>query len=396
VPGGWVFGMHGLGRFPSLIENLTPEANAKRLGADRFKLLGGEGADLPAAHIPTLLQAMSEGKPYPVKAFLVFGNNTLTTYANSSTAYDALMKLDFMVCADLFMTPTAELADIVLPAASWPELDQLAGLPTIAGNVVLANQRSVRVHECKSDEEIFVELARRMQLPVGTESVEEVLNQQLKGLNITFADIKKKGWIKVPFKYHKYKDGGFKTPTGKIELYSTRFEQMGYSPLPYYVEAPETPISAPEVAKDFPLVLTTGGRISHFFNSEHRQIQNLRKASRDPITEIHPDTAAKYGISNGDWMWIETRRGRMRQKAKLTKGIDPRVVSAQHAWWFPERGAPEYGVWDSNVNLLTDNKPPYDPAMGTYQLRALLCRVAPATAPLAAQQSPDSKVHHPG
>jgi anaerobic selenocysteine-containing dehydrogenase len=396
IPGGWVFGMHGLGRFPSLIENLTPEASAKRLGADRFKLLGGEGADLPAAHIPTLLQAMSEGKPYPVKAFLVFGNNTLTTYANSSTAYDALMKLDFMVCADLFMTPTAELADIVLPAASWPELDQLAGLPTIAGNVVLANQRSVRVHECKSDEEIFVELARRMQLPVGTESVEEVLNQQLSGLNITFADIKKKGWIKVPFKYHKYKDGGFKTPTGKIELYSTRFEQMGYSPLPYYVEAPETPISAPEVAKDFPLVLTTGGRISHFFNSEHRQIQSLRKASRDPIAEIHPDTAAKYGISNGDWMWIETRRGRMRQKAKLTKGIDPRVVSAQHAWWFPERGAPEYGVWDSNVNLLTDNKPPYDPAMGTYQLRALLCRVAPATAPIAAQQSPDSKVQHPG
>jgi anaerobic selenocysteine-containing dehydrogenase len=80
-------------------------------------------------------------------------------------------------------------------------------------------------------------------------------------------------------------------------------------------------------------------------------------------------------------MWIETRRGRMRQKAKLTSGIDPRVVSAQHAWWFPERPAPEYGVWDSNVNLLTDNEPPYDPAMGTYQLRALLCRVARATEP---------------
>ena len=140
VPGGWVFGMHGIGRFPSLIEHLTPEANAKRLGADRFKLLGGEGADLPAAHIPTLLQAMREGKPYPVKAFLVFGNNTLTTYANSSLVYESLMKLDFMVCADLFMTPTAELADIVLPAASWPELDQVAGLPTVAANVVLANQ----------------------------------------------------------------------------------------------------------------------------------------------------------------------------------------------------------------------------------------------------------------
>ena len=126
---------------------------------------------MPAAHIPTLLQAMREGRPYPVKAFLVFGNNTLTTFANSAQVYESLMKLDFMVCADLFMTPTAELADIVLPAASWPELDQLAGLPTVAANVVLAQQKAVRIGECMSDEEIFVALARRMKLPVGTESV---------------------------------------------------------------------------------------------------------------------------------------------------------------------------------------------------------------------------------
>ncbi len=378
VPGGWVFGMHGIGRFPSLIENLTPEANAKRLGADRFKLLGGEGADLPSAHIPTLLQAMREGTPYPVKAFLVFGNNTLTTFANSALVYESLMKLDFMICADLFMTPTAELADIVLPAASWPEIDQVAGLPTVAANVVLANQRTVRIGECMSDEEIFVELARRMKLPVGTESVEEVLNLQLArgGLDMTFAELKEKGSVTVPFKYRKYEDGGFKTPTGKIELYSTRFEEMGYAPLPSYEEPPESPISRPEIAEDYPLVLTTGARISHFFNSEHRQIENLRKAHRDPTAEIHPETAARYGITKGDWMWIETKRGRIRQRARLTTGIDPRVIAAEHGWWFPEKPAPEYGVWQSNVNLLTDNQPPYDPAMGTYQLRALLCRVA--------------------
>ncbi|HKN11534.1 MAG TPA: molybdopterin-dependent oxidoreductase, partial [Pseudomonadota bacterium] len=309
VPGGWVFGMHGIGRFPSLIENLTPEANAKRLGADRFKLLGGEGADLPSAHIPTLLQAMREGVPYPVKAFLVFGNNTLTTFANSALVYESLMKLDFMVCADLFMTPTAELADIVLPAASWPEIDQIAGLPTVAANVVLANQRAVRIGECMSDEEIFVELAWRMKLPVGTESVEEVLNSQLArgGLDMTFAELKEKGSVTVPFKYRKYEDGGFKTPTGKIELYSTRFEEMGYAPLPSYEEPPESPISRPEVAEDYPLVLTTGARIPYFFNSEHRQIENLRKAHRDPTAEIHPETAARYGIKKGDWMWIETK-----------------------------------------------------------------------------------------
>ena len=380
VPGGWVFGMHGIGRFPSLIENLTPEANAKRLGADRFKLLAGEGADLPAAHIPTLLQAMREGKPYPVKAFLVFGNNTLTTYANSSLVYKSLMNLDYMVCADLFMTPTAELADIVLPAALWPEIDQLAGLPTVAANVVLANQRAVRIGECKSDEEIFVELARRMKLPVGTESVEDVLNGQLArgGLDITFEQLKERGSVIVPFKYRKYEDGGFRTPTGKIELYSTRFEELGYAPLPYYEEPPESPVSQPDIFEDYPLILTTGARIPCFFNSEHRQIENLRKARRDPMTEIHPETAARYGIKKGDWMWIETKRGRIRQRAKVTTGIDPRVIAAEHGWWFPEDAAPEYGVWKSNVNLLTDNQPPYDRAMGTYQLRALLCRVAPA------------------
>ncbi|HUI98415.1 MAG TPA: molybdopterin-dependent oxidoreductase [Xanthobacteraceae bacterium] len=381
VPGGWIFGMHGLGRFPSLIENLAPGVAAKRLGADRFKLLGGEGADLPAAHIPTLLQAMREGKPYPVKAFLIFGNNTLTTYAGGARVRDALMRLDFIVCADLFMTPTAELADIVLPAAAWPELDQLAGLPTVAANVVLAQQKVVQVGECMADEEIFVALARRMKLPVCTEPVRDVLDAQLAagGLGMTFEQLAQRGFVTVPFRYRKFEDGGFRTPTGKIELYSTRLEQLGYSPLPSYEEAPESPLSTPALAEQFPLVLTTGGRIPHFFNSEHRQIEKLRKAHRFPIAEIHPDTAARHGIRNGDWMWIETRRGRIRQKAKLTTGIDARVINAEHGWWFPEAGAPDYGVWDSNVNLLTDNAPPYDPAMGTYQLRGLLCRVERAS-----------------
>ena len=380
VPGGWVFGMRGIGRFPSLIENLSPEASAKRLGADRFKMLCGEGADLPAAHIPTLLKAMRDGVPYPVKAFLVFGNNTLITYGNAKQAYEALMKVDLLVVADLFMTPTTELADIVLPAAAWPELNQIAGLPTVAANVVLGQQKSVQIGECKADEEIFVALARRMKLPVGTEPVEEVLDQQLgKSLGMTFAELTEVGHVKVPFRYGKYRDGGFKTPTGKIELYATRLKALGYDPLPYYEEPPESPLSAPEVARDYPLVLTTGARSPFFFNSEHRQLAMLRKAHPDPIVELNPATAAPLGIEDGDWVWIETLRGRIRQRARVTDDIDPRVVHVEHGWWFPEEPGPEHGVWKSNANVLTRNDPPYDPAMGTYQLRGLLCRIARVT-----------------
>lgn len=378
VPGGWVFGMKGLGRFPSLIQNLPPEISAKRLGADRFKMLGGEGADLPAAHIPTLLKAMREGVPYRVKAFLVFGNNTLATYGNAKQARESLGKLDLLVVADLFMTPTAELADIVLPAAAWPELNQLAGLPTVAANVVLAQQKAVQIGECKSDEQIFIELARRMDLPVGTEPLDDVLESQLaNGCGVTLSDLREKGFHKVEFRYRKYLEGGFRTPTGKIELYATRLEAMGYDPLPYYREPPESPVATPEVAKDFPLVLTTGARIPFFFNSEHRQIRKLRKAHPDPIVEIHPDTARPFGIQGGDWVWIETPRGKIRQRARVTDEIDPRVIHVEHGWWFPEEAGPEHGIWTSNANVLTSNEPPYDPAMGTYQLRALLCRIEP-------------------
>ena len=75
-------------------------------------------------------------------------------------------------------------------------------------------------------------------------------------------------------------------------------------------------------------------------------------------------------------MLIETRRGRIKQKANVTTKIDPRVIHCEHGWWFPEREGPDYGIWESNANLLTDNRGPFDPQMGTYQLRALLCRVS--------------------
>ena len=376
IPGGWVFGPNPTARFPFLIDKITPEMHAKRLGKE-FQLLG-EYSSIPSAHIPSVFKAMKEGVPYPIKCFLVFGNNALTTYADSQTVAEVLKQLDFMVVADLFMTPTAELADIVLPAATWAEIKGLHTAPFASSYVVGALQPAVQIGECKPDGEILTELARRLNLELGTESLDEILEFQLTTgkFKASFDEVAGKASTLFPIEYRKYQTQGFNTPTGKIELYSTKLEQLGYAPLPYYEEPPESPYSAPELAKEFPLVLTTGHRSPHFFHSEGRQIQRLRKAHKDPRAEIHPDTAAAHGIKEGEWMWIESPRGKIRQRAKFVANMDPRVIAGEHGWWFPEDPAPDHGVWKSNINMLTNHAPPYDPAMGTYQLRGLLCRVA--------------------
>lgn len=375
IPGGWILGMHATQDFPLLLDTLPEEIKAKRLGAEQFKILSGAKAGFPSSHIPAVLDAMDTGHPYPVRAFLVFGSNSLVSYANGKQVYDRLQKLDFLSVMDLYMTPTAELADIVLPAASWLEVDQVVGLPFRADNVVLAQQKILNMWECRQDEDVFIALARRLNLRVGKEDLEDIFNHQLEPLGITFDRLKEVGAVSVPFQYRKFEESGFHTPSGKVELRSSILEKYGYDPLPYYQEPPESPVSTPETAKEYPLILITGGRSQYFFHTEFRQIPSLRKRDPDPIVEIHPETAGKAGIRDGDWVWIESPRGRITQKARVTEGIDPRVVNVQHGWWFPEEPGPGHGVWQSNANVLTNNGPPYDPAMGTYQLRALLCKV---------------------
>lgn len=388
IPGGWILGMQIMPDASIFSKRLPGEIRSKRLGADQFKLLCGKDSPWPSAHIPTVFQAMRTGEPYPVAAFLNFGNNGLVSYGNSKDVYKALAGLDFMLAMDIYMTPTAELADIVLPAATWLEADGILGVPCGAPHVVLAQQKIVRLWECRSDEEVLEDLARRLNLDSGTEPVEEIFNKQLAVTaarykdfeGISFETLKQKGDISVPIEYGKYEKTGFATVSGKVELASGYLESMGYDPLPFYREPPESPFSTPELAEEYPLILITGGRSRYYFHSEFRQIPSLRRKDPEPTVEIHPETAGRLGIQDGDWVWIENRRGRIKQKALLTKGIDPRLVNAQHGWWFPEKEPPGYGVWESNANILTNNAPPYDPAIGTYQLRALLCKIYPLSA----------------
>jgi thiosulfate reductase / polysulfide reductase chain A len=375
IPGGDILGMEIIRPYPVMRNQLPEGMLAKRIGSDQFKLLSGSRAAMPSAHIPGLFKAMRTGDPYRIRALLVFGGNPMVTVANTREVYESLLKLDLLVVADMFMTPTAALADYILPAAFWPEVNQIIEIPLVAGNAVFAQQKTVQVGECRQDEEIMIDLGRRLNLPGAEESLEDILNYQLEPLGITFEELKRKSVVFPPHEYYKFEKKGFRTPSRKVELYSKSLERLGYDALPTFKEPPESPDSQPELAQKFPYILTTGSRRREFFHSEHRQIESLRRRRPHPIAEIHPATAEPHGIAAGDWIYVSSPRGRIRMKAEVTEDIRKGVVNIDHGWWFPEREGPDFGVWESNANLLTSNAPPYDPAFGSYQLRGLLCSI---------------------
>lgn len=351
---------------------LPQEQRDKQLGGNRYKL-----AQRVALITPKVCwDAIMTGKPYPVKAVHLHGSNPVITRANAKEVYQALKQVDFLVVADLFMTPTAELADIVLPVATWLEVNYVADLWKRHG-YLFARQKVIEVDECWPDYKIFNELGKRMgQEGYWWDTVEGGLDYILEPSGLTWEQFKQKGYIKGEMEYRKYEKKGFSTPTRKVELYSTILEGWGYDPLPTYKESPESPVSTPELLKEYPYILTTGRRSPVFFHSANRMIPWLREIHPDPIVEIHPEVAEKHGIKDGDWVFIESPRGKVKQRARLTQGIDPRVVAAEHGWWFPEIATPDHGWDESNINILTDNAlENNDVTVGANNLRALLCKI---------------------
>jgi len=215
-----------------------------------------------------------------------------------------------------------------------------------------------------------LEMARRLsQTTFKYKNIKELFDERFKVAGLTFDGlVKKVGWEMPPAghpsrPYHRYekgllrKDGkpGFNTVTGKIELYAKKFEEWGLEPLPYHQEPEEGPISTPELWKEYPLIINSGRRSPVFFHSEHRQIPWLREIDPDPIVEIHPDTAKEHGIIDGEWIYIENKRGRVKFRAKVTPTILPRVIAPAHNWWLPETEgkAPNlYSVFDVNINTI--------------------------------------------
>lgn len=328
---------------------------------------------MKTAYIPyqALTRGILEEKPYPVKAALVIISNPLSSYPNAREAYQAFMKLDFLVVLDLFMTPTAAIADIVLPVATSGEYDAIGYW---GGGVPRAFPKLVDPPgEAWPDTRIINQLGIRLGLGESFFGDErEVLEHFVEPGGITWDDFKQDRLLRPKRAYQEPGDAPFRTPSGKVEIVSRQIEELyGASPMPLWEEVSRLPLGAP--SQKYPLLLTSRCEAAYKLTA-FKQVEYMRRRMPDPLVEIHPETARQAGLEEGEWVYIETKMGRIQQKLALDADLDPRVVLAAFGWWFPEDPSNLF-QWDkANINVLIGNDSE-DPATGAVDLRGIPCRV---------------------
>jgi anaerobic selenocysteine-containing dehydrogenase len=314
-------------------------------------------------------KAVLDETPYPVKAAYIQCANPMLSYADSRQTFEALNKLDFLAVSDIFMTPTAALADIVLPAATQFEFNDI-GHYGLGHGYILARPRVIDPPpECWPDIKILNELGKSLgPAEHWYDNHEALLEMIVAPAELDYQQFTQRGYLKGPDDFKKYEASGFSTPTGKVELALSRAQKFGLPALPRYGGLPE------RTDPDFPLVLS-GAKSRYYLHSSYRWLDKLRKKQPDPQVLIHPQTAASYGIGADDEVIIETRSGEITQVARLTETIDPRVIYAAHGWWFPEENIENlYGWQRSNFNILTSTEN-LGREFGTPNLKGINCKI---------------------
>lgn len=312
------------------------------------------------------------GKPYPIKSFIAAASGMLRSYPNQNKLREAITKLDFMVVMDVFMTELAERADIVLPATTWLESRwcdcyEVAHLPMIA----VANKVFEPSGECWSDDRFWIELGRRMgyedHFPWtnSDEAIDDILHSI--GHSLEEVDEYPGGFFYHPREFKAYEREGFKTPSGRVEIYAERLEKMGLPPLPVpYIEPLISPISTPELFSAYPLMALSGTRTQEYEHTTGRNLPALRSKRPDPEIQMNPEDAKESDIEHGEWVTIESPQGKCTMKADISADTPKGIVSMPHGWG-----------GESNVNFLTSDDH-LDPIVGAAILKGFACRVRKA------------------
>lgn len=371
-----------------LSELFPASQRAKKLGADKFALSSYEGYErlsqftkrhgkrlpmryLTSAHPHLVWQAMLTGEPYPIRAMVSMASNPLLCQANTHLVHKALSGLDLLVVLDQFQTPTAMLADYVLPIAGSFEqpLMQMSGG---VANLVYGGPAAMRpLYERRTDFDFWCELGKRCgqgdHWPWAT--VEAAMEHALAPAGMSLNEFYEAGAYAGRKQYHKHEAAGFATPSGKVELHSILLEEHGHDPLPAYT-------AADDAGSDFPLRLITGTRKHPYYASEFRQIECIRRRHPAPKAEISRATAERMGLKEGDAVWIETASGRVQQALTVVDMVDD-VVNVEYGWWFPEEASSEPGLgglWKANANVLTTaDTARCDPILGQWDFRSTPC-----------------------
>jgi anaerobic selenocysteine-containing dehydrogenase len=374
---------------------LSEEQRKKSLGLTARPLGPAKWGFTSAGELYT---AALEESPRKARGLVSFGANILMSNADSARGRRALAALDFHVHTDLFMNPTSELADIVLPAASPFETETLKigfDLSEEAQSLVQLRRPVVEPQgECRSDRDIIFDLAVRLGLGehFWDGDTDAAYRYQLAPSGLSLEDLRHSpGGLKVPLKtrYRKFaevadgKPRGFNTPSGRIELYCEPLLHGGYDPLPEFREPFVSPRQSDEIGKKFPLVMTSS-KGTLYCESQHRGLPSLRRRAMDPEIEIHPETASERRIAEGDWVTIATPHGSVSARAKFNDKLDPEVVCGQHGWWqaCPELQAPGYDPFTgdgANYNLLISQEQ-VDPISGSTPLRSFACQITKRSA----------------
>lgn len=315
-------------------------------------------------------RAVLEGFPYPVRGAYIQCANPLLSYADSRLTAETLAALDFVAVADIFMTPTAAMADVVLPAATHFEFHDI-GHYGLGHGYILARPKVVDPpEECWPDIKILNELGKALTSEEHWyDDSERLLEDVLRPSGVSWDQFVERGYLKGPERYEKYSASGFRTPTGKVELSLSRAEKFNLPPLPRFTGLPE------EDDPEYPLVLTTA-KSRYYLHSAYRWLPALREHRPHPVLTLHPDTAEKFDIREGDEVVIETRMGKITQTARLSEALHPRVVYAAYGWWFPEGKTDSQYEWEtSNFNILTSVEK-LGKEFGTPNLKGIGCRIS--------------------
>ena len=338
-------------------------------------------------------EAMRTGRPYPVKAFINVGSDPVTSFTDARNMHDAFMSLDLLVSCDIFMVPTCQMSDFILPAATWGEKYDLHNHWDWHTFMIGGDKAVEPLGEAKDEyhflREIAIRVGQEEHWPWATQK--EFLEYRLAKVAESFEEFMDAGGL-AAFPEHpvlgdnpqfkKYEKTGFATPSGKVELYSGTMKKYGYDPLPSHIEQPGTIVSDPGLAKEYPLTFFIGAKGDPYFQQQGRNIASLRRMAPEPWVEMHPDTAYDLGFDDGEFVAVETPHGRLTAVCKHSDDAHPKVVRVPYRWWLPEQApyAPNFsGLFQVSDNNLTDDDPKYaDPEQGIPSLRGLMCRVVKA------------------